>query len=48
MFNAKRLLLYSNYISALNYFKANPKQLIDLEHFITELVNTEIRINYPD
>lgn len=48
MFNAKRLLLYSNYISALNYFKANPKQLIDLEHFITELVNTEIRINYQE
>ena len=33
---------------AMNYFKANPKQLIDLEHFITELVNTEIRINYQE
>lgn len=48
MFNAKRLMLYRNYIAALNYFTANPQQLIELEHFITELVNTEIRTNYDE
>lgn len=48
MFNAKRLMLYRNYIAALNYFTANPQQLIELEYFITELVNTEIRTNYDE
>ena len=48
MFNANRTMLYRNYIAALNYFTNNPQQLIDLECFITELVNTEIRTNYNE
>lgn len=48
MFYAKRLMLYSNYAAALDHFKAAPQQLIDLEHFITGLVNNEIQTNYTE
>lgn len=48
LFNAKRTMLYRNYTAALNHFTTNPQQLIDLEQFITELVNTEIRSNYGE
>lgn len=48
MFNSKRLILHEHYITALSYFEANPQQLINLEHFITNIVNDEICENYAE
>jgi len=39
MFNEKRPMLYHNYIRALDYFTNNPDLLIELERYVTELVN---------
>lgn len=48
MFNEKRPMLYHNYIRALDYFTNNPDLLIELERYVTELVNWEIVENYPE
>ena len=48
MFNAKRLYLYNNYIHAINHFNNNPTELINLEHYITNIVNNIIITNYSE
>ena len=48
MFFEKRAEQYRNYTKALHYFNSHPQDLINLEEFITELVNTEIKTNYKE
>ncbi len=48
MFTEKRLLLYTNYINSLNYYKSHPDELIELERHITEIINHEIKQNYDE
>lgn len=48
MFNQKRCLLYDNYILARNYFIKHPQILINIEHFITNIVNGIIALNYTE
>lgn len=48
MFNNKRLFLYNNYINALDHFKAHSEELIQLELYITSIVNEIITANYTE
>lgn len=48
MFNEKRLVLYASYINALRYLKNHPEDLINLEQYVTEIVNHEIQDNYDE
>ncbi len=48
MFNEKRDFLYRNYNNARKHFIEDPDILIQLEHYITCLVNKIITANFPE
>lgn len=48
MFNAKRDLMFQEYNKARNYFINHPDQLINLEHYMVDLVNDTIVSNLDE
>lgn len=46
MFDEKRNILFQNYCKARQYFIQNPSSLIQLEYYITGLINNIIEANY--
>ncbi len=48
MYNEKRIMLYGNYIQALNFYTHNPDALINLERHITSTINELIVANYEE
>lgn len=48
MFNAFRPLMFDNYHRARSHFIDNPDELIDIEHYITSIVNDCLFNNYEE
>lgn len=48
MFNEKRLIMFKQYNKARNRFIQDPNQLIEIEHFVIQLVNDTIKNNFEE